>query len=121
MKKVSSITMTKVQAKVSEAKRKGLLATRPCEICGSITRIHAHHDNYAKPLDVKWLCSLHHRQRHKEIGALVESTDLRVALENDLLRRVKSHAYLSHMTLREFVIEVLEEAVSKPARKKATA
>lgn len=42
----------------------GKIKRHPCEVCGSTKRIHAHHDNYDKPLDVKWLCALHHQQRH---------------------------------------------------------
>jgi hypothetical protein len=37
---------------------------RPCEVCGDTKRIHRHHDDYSKPLEVRFLCSLHHRQYH---------------------------------------------------------
>ena len=37
----------------------------PCEICGSLTT-HRHHEDYSKPLDIRWLCSRHHAARHKE-------------------------------------------------------
>lgn len=37
----------------------------PCIHCGA--KAHAHHENYDKPLDVVWLCPLHHKQRHKEM------------------------------------------------------
>ncbi len=40
------------------------LEPQPCEICGDTTNIHAHHPDYSKPLDVRWLCSAHHRQLH---------------------------------------------------------
>ena len=49
---------------VARAKRNGKLIPLPCEVCGSIYRIHAHHDDYAKPLEVKWLCAKHHIRLH---------------------------------------------------------
>lgn len=55
-------------AAVSRAKRKGVLIKQPCEVCGTTQNIHAHHDDYAKPLDVRWLCAMHHRRWHAEHG-----------------------------------------------------
>lgn len=49
---------------VSNYVRDGKLTRKPCEICGDEKRIHAHHDDYAYPLDVRWLCAAHHRQWH---------------------------------------------------------
>lgn len=40
---------------------------QPCEICGTTATIDAHHDDYSRPLDVRWLCRQHHKQRHAEI------------------------------------------------------
>lgn len=48
---------------VAKAKINGKLHKMPCEYCGSI-KVHAHHDDYSKPLDVRWLCPLHHRMVH---------------------------------------------------------
>ena len=35
-----------------------------CEVCGN-PNTQAHHDDYSKPLEVRWLCVKHHREFHK--------------------------------------------------------
>jgi len=50
---------------VGNAVARGKLNKEPCEKCGSKTRIHGHHDNYSKPLEVRWLCAKHHNELHK--------------------------------------------------------
>lgn len=44
-------------------KRRGKLLERPCEVCGAVAEMH--HDDYSKPLEVKWLCRTHHRELHR--------------------------------------------------------
>jgi hypothetical protein len=51
------------QYAVSNAMRDGKLIRQPCEICGEHAQ--AHHDDYSKPLDVRWLCTTHHAEWHK--------------------------------------------------------
>lgn len=47
--------------------RSGNLHKEPCEVCGC-ENVHAHHDDYNKPLNVRWLCAAHHKQWHTENG-----------------------------------------------------
>lgn len=49
--------------KVHRALKAGSLMRCPCEVCGA-DKTHAHHDDYSKPLDVRWLCPMHHREHH---------------------------------------------------------
>ena len=51
---------------VGNAIRKGDLKKGSCEVCGKSDIVHAHHDDYDKPLDVMWLCPIHHFERHKK-------------------------------------------------------
>ena len=53
---------------VNHAINAKFIIKQPCEICGCTTRLHAHHDDYSKPLDIRWLCAEHHFQWHKENG-----------------------------------------------------
>lgn len=53
------------------ALRAGIIKRQPCEVCGVVhasaradgsrVKVEAHHDDYSKPLDVRWLCTEHHR------------------------------------------------------------
>ena len=58
---------SKAHGKVSYEVRLGNLTSKPCEVC-NVMPTNAHHDDYSKPLDVRWLCSKHHKQWHKENG-----------------------------------------------------
>lgn len=53
----------KAREKVHNAIKSGKLIRLPCEKCGE-TQSHAHHEDYSKPLDVKWFCRKHHREVH---------------------------------------------------------
>ena len=52
---------------VKRAYANGSLLKQPCEICGLID-VEAHHDDYNKPLDVRFLCKVHHNLWHRENG-----------------------------------------------------
>ena len=53
--------------KVSIAIANGKIQKAPCEVCGN-TESQAHHDDYSKPLDVRWLCAEHHSEHHREVN-----------------------------------------------------
>jgi uncharacterized OB-fold protein len=48
---------------VRDEVKAGRLVRGVCERCGR-TDAHAHHDDYSKPLDVRWLCPKHHKEHH---------------------------------------------------------
>lgn len=57
------------QVKLGNALKGGKIKKPPCcEQCNSKGRIHGHHDDYAKPLNVRWLCALCHSGWHKIHG-----------------------------------------------------
>lgn len=55
---------TKARAAVARAVRAGVLVKQPCAVCGFGGRVHAHHNDYSKPLEVRWLCQAHHTEVH---------------------------------------------------------
>ncbi len=50
---------------VGNALRDNKMQRMPCEDCGSENNVHAHHDDYTKPLEVRWLCRECHTEWHK--------------------------------------------------------
>jgi len=53
----------KAHSMIRNAVKSKKLFSQPCEICGK-ENTHGHHDDYLKPLNVRWLCPEHHRQWH---------------------------------------------------------
>ena len=51
---------------LNSAIKSGKIKKQPCENCGSTVRVHGHHDDYSKPLEVRWLCPRCHKAFHKE-------------------------------------------------------
>lgn len=54
----------KARSIVSNCLKRGWLVKLPCEVCGELEKVEAHHDDYTKPLDVRWLCKKHHVEHH---------------------------------------------------------
>ncbi len=58
---------SKIKQKARTAVRSALISGRllklPCQKCGKPAE--AHHPNYRKPLEVIWLCSIHHQEIHR--------------------------------------------------------
>ena len=53
---------------VKAAIRNGTIRPQPCEVCFTNVNARAHHDDYNKPLEVRWLCDLHHKEWHRKHG-----------------------------------------------------
>ena len=64
--------MSKAHYAVVAALRDGKLKPLPCETCGKTGdgyhRVVAHHDDYAQPLNVRWLCGSCHKHHHLKHG-----------------------------------------------------
>jgi hypothetical protein len=51
------------RAAISRDIRSGKIVPQPCEKCGN-PKTEAHHVDYRKKKDVRWLCFKHHREEH---------------------------------------------------------
>jgi len=56
--------------KINNAVRDGRLIKHPCVICNN-PKSEAHHHDYTKPLEVIWLCRIHHARLHHKKFSLV--------------------------------------------------
>ncbi len=53
------------QCLLNRAVKKGLVQKHPCKVCGK-KKVEGHHEDYTKPLEVIWLCRLHHAELHRK-------------------------------------------------------
>lgn len=53
----------KANAALGAAVKSGKIKREPCAVCGK-EKAQAHHEDYSKHLDVVWLCTRHHADRH---------------------------------------------------------
>lgn len=53
----------RARGKIKHELKMGRMTKQPCEVCGEL-KVQAHHTDYNKPLEVRWLCVLHHRRSH---------------------------------------------------------
>lgn len=75
----------KARTALGNAIRDGRIARQPCERCGA-ARAQAHHDDYRRPLDVRWLCSRCHGAEHA-----ARNERWREALTGTILEFVTEH------------------------------
>ena len=65
----------KAHKSVGRALKSGkLVRPNACERCGKSCKPHAHHSDYAKPLEVRWLCFPCHMAEHGISVAAVAAT-----------------------------------------------
>lgn len=53
-----------VRAATKEYVSRGKITKKPCAVCGNV-KSEAHHPDYSKPLEVIWLCRIHHLKLHR--------------------------------------------------------
>jgi len=69
--KKNNPVQNKARKMVWNAIQLGKIKRGLCEVCGG-SKVEAHHCDYAKPLDVMWLCNKHHNEWHKNNTPIYE-------------------------------------------------
>ena len=59
------------------------LFKEPCEVCGTGNNIVAHHDDYLKPLNVRWMCQGCHCQWHKDNGEGANAWFIKITIDTE--------------------------------------
>jgi len=113
--------MAHANAAVGQAKKNGELIPQPCSICGTTENIHAHHEDYEKPLDVIWYCAKHHKQRHAEIGdALVDvksgNCPISLRIDEEILNFVDAEAARRKWSRNTVIQTCVEQALPELER-----
>lgn len=55
----------RARQRTKTAVRNGTLVRLPCSVCGN-KKSEAHHADYSKPLEIAWLCRIHHMELHRK-------------------------------------------------------
>lgn len=66
-KKINEPEKLKARYTLRKAVRSGKIVKLPCRKCGAI-KVHGHHTNYSRPLNVIWLCITHHAEIHRGVS-----------------------------------------------------
>ena len=67
-KRLKHALKIKAQQRLRNAVASGAVVKIPCVVCGD-HKSQGHHPDYAKPLEVIWLCDRHHKEVH---GRLID-------------------------------------------------
>lgn len=108
-------TMLESHRLVKRAIRAGELEREACETCGDPATV-AHHDDYSKPLEVRWLCHSHHRLWHSENGAAPNRGDEAMVtfwLEPDLKTTISQIATAEERTVSALMRLLVRERIAK--------
>ena len=112
--------MKNSHGKVRKAKTDGTLVQGPCEVCGELKTV-AHHDDYDKPLEVRWLCHSHHQQWHAAHGSGLNKPParpnapipLQTAVTQELADRLMQAAREDRRSISAWIAIAVEEALDR--------
>ena len=94
----------------------GKLKKQPCEVCGDVN-VQAHHEDYTKPMEVRWLCRRHHNDAHGK-GTLTKPRKLLLKLKPELHAVWKASADAVGLTLSEWIRRACNAGLSRSESEK---
>lgn len=82
---------TDVETRARQAAARAHPVPQPCEECGEsdTTLLERHHDDYHKPLEIRWLCRRHHHEAHNPNASGKEGGNFTIYVTGKLYQDVK--------------------------------
>jgi hypothetical protein len=95
---------------IGNARTHGRIQNEPCCVCGS-KKAHAHHEDYANPFRVTFLCPLHHKQRHTQLrgGPKPKCMIVSFSVPEKMAGDIESRLAKTGMTRSEYVRSLLRK------------
>ena len=108
------------RSKATQAINKGIIVRpKSCEKCNRYIPLHAHHDDYSKPLDVRFLCSRCHWNWHKKNGYAPVRKEkgekarsaFTMTIDSKVMNKLKRHAKEKEISVAELIRRIMEAYV----------
>ena len=92
---------------LNRAGRRGEIQRQPCEVCGA-AEVDAHHDDYDKPLEVRWLCRRHHWQEHRPTTT-IRPVGIGTGLSAEEVARLRAHCEEIGLSVYALLRQLVQE------------
>lgn len=101
----------KARALMAKAIRDGVLKRMPCEVCAEV-KSEGHHEDYFKPLEIKWLCKKHHAEVHRKYKIPPKRSIPKESWKKYKTIRIEKNDYLKLKKLAKRRGESLSQVIS---------